>query len=466
MSGTVSGSDSVPGSDSVHGSDPGTESGSNSSTDSGSDPISLTGPYITSTEDIFISPFTPFLNHIIILERGGFDIPITRYCEQRRIYYALCTHVTNSIRCNNRLNYSYQSTLTCVYGCMKSDVEYVTYAEYLCPTCERLGRPEPAPTEADFFRCNTKWRTLWDLSRTRFLQLVSDAEQDGNLTLQDLEDPDELLRDPNILGQELLAENAAIELEDERQAAEEDDDDKDDDSESESESEPESEYEDFMEFDIPEPEPDESIGWVERLPPADSELTRRQWLGRTAWRRAVAHRMGNPPGHYYVPNSASDETDLMVRLQRLEADGESCGVCILEFNTEDGGDEDVRRLPCGHLFHFECILRWLYHRNCPVCRRVYMLRRMPRFEEGDGDSSSGSDPGQSSPPPQLPPAPGSLGRSSQGFDPQGVNPQGGDPQGGQHQGGASQAGAPQGNITQGSETQGNVPQGVGFQGTG
>jgi hypothetical protein len=44
-----------------------------------------------------------------------------------------------------------------------------------------------------------------------------------------------------------------------------------------------------------------------------------------------------------------------------------CGVCLVEF---DGGEE-LRVLPCGHLFHRECIDHWLLNCSivCPVDKR-------------------------------------------------------------------------------------------------
>ncbi|KAG8088537.1 hypothetical protein GUJ93_ZPchr0010g10878 [Zizania palustris] len=43
-----------------------------------------------------------------------------------------------------------------------------------------------------------------------------------------------------------------------------------------------------------------------------------------------------------------------------------CCVCISRFC--DG--EEVRRLPCGHAFHRDCVDRWLAlcRRTCPLCR--------------------------------------------------------------------------------------------------
>jgi len=51
-----------------------------------------------------------------------------------------------------------------------------------------------------------------------------------------------------------------------------------------------------------------------------------------------------------------------------EEDGEEadkCTICLSEFEHE----EDVRRLPCMHLFHVECVDQWLtQNKRCPICR--------------------------------------------------------------------------------------------------
>ncbi|PSN55498.1 hypothetical protein C0J52_02588 [Blattella germanica] len=44
---------------------------------------------------------------------------------------------------------------------------------------------------------------------------------------------------------------------------------------------------------------------------------------------------------------------------------EKCTICLSEFEEE----EDVRRLPCMHLFHVECVDQWLAtNKRCPICR--------------------------------------------------------------------------------------------------
>jgi E3 ubiquitin-protein ligase Arkadia len=48
-----------------------------------------------------------------------------------------------------------------------------------------------------------------------------------------------------------------------------------------------------------------------------------------------------------------------------EANVEKCTICLSEFEFS----EDVRRLPCMHLFHLECVDTWLLmNHRCPNCR--------------------------------------------------------------------------------------------------
>lgn len=52
-----------------------------------------------------------------------------------------------------------------------------------------------------------------------------------------------------------------------------------------------------------------------------------------------------------------------------EGDGASdCVVCLMKFH----GGEEIRSLPCDHLFHKNCVDKWLLdyeNMTCPLCRR-------------------------------------------------------------------------------------------------
>uniref|UniRef100_A0A1L8DSD7 RING-type E3 ubiquitin transferase n=1 Tax=Nyssomyia neivai TaxID=330878 RepID=A0A1L8DSD7_9DIPT len=48
-----------------------------------------------------------------------------------------------------------------------------------------------------------------------------------------------------------------------------------------------------------------------------------------------------------------------------EDNTEKCTICLLQFEN----DNDVRRLPCMHLFHMDCVDQWLVtNKHCPICR--------------------------------------------------------------------------------------------------
>ncbi|KAI6180080.1 Phosphatidylinositol glycan anchor biosynthesis class U protein [Aphelenchoides besseyi] len=86
-----------------------------------------------------------------------------------------------------------------------------------------------------------------------------------------------------------------------------------------------------------------------------------------------------------------------------EQERERCTVCLMDFET----GEDIRTLHCSHMFHIDCIDRWLnYNKKCPVCRvdmdKLPMLItdsetciKMPERDHGrkqPGNQQSYSDP--------------------------------------------------------------------------
>lgn len=64
------------------------------------------------------------------------------------------------------------------------------------------------------------------------------------------------------------------------------------------------------------------------------------------------------------PEILNNLPKIKVDAQRV-IEGEDCTVCKEELNI----DEEVAQLPCKHVYHEECIKRWLETRDtCPVCR--------------------------------------------------------------------------------------------------
>ena len=54
-----------------------------------------------------------------------------------------------------------------------------------------------------------------------------------------------------------------------------------------------------------------------------------------------------------------------------------CIICSNDFEQ----DSEVRILNCKHIFHTECIDKWLseYSNKCPICKWVYTLLKKTYF---------------------------------------------------------------------------------------
>lgn len=49
-----------------------------------------------------------------------------------------------------------------------------------------------------------------------------------------------------------------------------------------------------------------------------------------------------------------------------------CTVCMEGFKSSTGSDgDDGKIIPCGHVYHVDCIAKWLsLYSSCPLCRSV------------------------------------------------------------------------------------------------
>lgn len=98
-------------------------------------------------------------------------------------------------------------------------------------------------------------------------------------------------------------------------------------------------------------------------------------------------RRGAPPASKLVVEG------LEVIVIRNEDEVVSCSVCK---DLVDVGEE-AKRLPCGHIYHGDCIVPWLGARNsCPICRfelptddPEYEEERRKKVNHGKCSSSSG-----------------------------------------------------------------------------
>jgi len=87
----------------------------------------------------------------------------------------------------------------------------------------------------------------------------------------------------------------------------------------------------------------------------------------SGWRGAGREQIEENSGRFQVPDA-----------QQLSEENKTCAVCQCDFEDND----DVRMLPCMHMFHADCVDRWLKdNRTCPICKKdiVQMERETERL---------------------------------------------------------------------------------------
>lgn len=91
--------------------------------------------------------------------------------------------------------------------------------------------------------------------------------------------------------------------------------------------------------------------------------------GRDGWDAVVTQLLtqidsvGPPP----LPQTQIDELPT-ITVTQVEVDCKlQCCICWEDFKL----DESVKQLPCQHIYHVPCIVRWLeLHGTCPICRQT------------------------------------------------------------------------------------------------
>ncbi|KGN63362.1 RING-H2 finger protein ATL16 [Cucumis sativus] len=87
--------------------------------------------------------------------------------------------------------------------------------------------------------------------------------------------------------------------------------------------------------------------WVD-LDPAEDAAAVRQGAPRSAIERLMKEK--------YDGNGGEEMED-------------ECSVCYEDLHGKTEKEKEVSRIPCGHMFHKSCILKWLKISNsCPLCR--------------------------------------------------------------------------------------------------
>ena len=78
------------------------------------------------------------------------------------------------------------------------------------------------------------------------------------------------------------------------------------------------------------------------------------------------NRYGNPPASKIAINSLESIEINEEKLMELKSNNLlECSVCKDQFEI----NQKIKKIPCKHHFHLECIMPWLKERNsCPVCR--------------------------------------------------------------------------------------------------
>lgn len=88
-------------------------------------------------------------------------------------------------------------------------------------------------------------------------------------------------------------------------------------------------------------------------------------LGELADHVIFLGQSGNRPASKFAVDSLVEVVELK---QKENCEGVLCAVCKEELNFWLL-EQQLRKLPCSHFFHGDCILPWLRIRNtCPVCR--------------------------------------------------------------------------------------------------
>ncbi|KAK6507440.1 hypothetical protein TWF481_005872 [Arthrobotrys musiformis] len=123
--------------------------------------------------------------------------------------------------------------------------------------------------------------------------------------------------------------------------------------------------------------------------------------------RILSQLMDQHQGNAPPPASEDSIKNLpKVKVTQAEVDdGSECVICQDEYKA----DEEVVKLPCKHIYHEECVTRWLEtHDACPICRTPITPEDQRRQRPAPGA------PGPGAPGPGFPPLPSQGGNGGPG----------------------------------------------------
>lgn len=71
---------------------------------------------------------------------------------------------------------------------------------------------------------------------------------------------------------------------------------------------------------------------------------------------------------------------------------DDCAICLEGFD-EDGADRKAVQLPCGHVFHSDCIIAWIDSgkSTCPVCKRLINPKNKKSKKKKKSSGNEGGD---------------------------------------------------------------------------
>ncbi|KAF3322968.1 E3 ubiquitin-protein ligase RING1-like protein [Carex littledalei] len=68
-------------------------------------------------------------------------------------------------------------------------------------------------------------------------------------------------------------------------------------------------------------------------------------------------------------SNASIQSLKIVERREEEKTEEECTICLEKIFDNENKEAVVKETPCGHIYHGECIDKWLeIHVSCPLCR--------------------------------------------------------------------------------------------------
>lgn len=102
--------------------------------------------------------------------------------------------------------------------------------------------------------------------------------------------------------------------------------------------------------------------------------------------RRVARALASLPTVRFKEKTTAANEPLLPGGEQNQDAGESCAICLSEY--EDG--EELRLLPCKHVFRRECIDAWITRQgvsaSCPLCKQLII----PSFDAAQQEGGAGA----------------------------------------------------------------------------